>query len=307
MGRPGALFNSRENSPCDNKPHPIGDPHMNDQPQNSAIRSEPGVPLIRNINWPGARALYLKEVRRFMKVQLQTVWAPAINVLLFLVVFIIALGGSGRMVGLNGTQVHFADFIAPGLIIMGMINASFANASFSLMVGKVQGTLVDYLMPPISVGEMLFALVAASMTRAAMVGCALWLAMALWPGVHVTPVHIWAVLWFALLGTCFIAFLGVITSIWADKFDQGAAVTNFIIGPLALLSGTFYSIDRLPPLFQAISHANPFFYIISGFRFGFVAAADTNVLVGSSVLLVLNILLAGLCYGLLKRGWKIKP
>lgn len=267
---------------------------------------EPGVAVIRNVNWAGTWALYRKEVRRFMKVQLQTVWAPAVTTLLFLVIFIVALGGSGRTVGLRGEAVPFADFVAPGLIIMGMINACFANASFSLMVGKVQGTLVDYLMPPISVGELLFALVASSMTRGLLVGLALWLAMALWPGVDVTPAHPWAVLWFGVLGIGFIAFLGVLTSIWADKFDHGAAITNFVIGPLALLSGTFYSIDRLPPFFQGISHANPFFYIISGFRYGFVSAADTNVMIGSIVLLALNLLFGALCYGLLRRGWRIK-
>lgn len=283
---------------------------MNDQSKialsTPAPFAEPGVPQIRNVNWPGTWALYRKEVRRFMKVQLQTVWAPAITTLLFLVIFIVALGGSGRTVLLRGVNVPFADFVAPGLIIMGMINACFANASFSLMVGKVQGTLVDYLMPPISVGELLFALVASSVTRAMFVGIAMWLAIAAWPGVHVTPAHLWAVLWFGLLGTSFIAFLGVLTSIWAEKFDHGAAVTNFVIGPLALLSGTFYSIDRLPSFFQGISHANPFFYIISGFRYGFVAAADTNVPVGSIVLLALNIVLGTLCYVLLRKGWKIK-
>lgn len=282
---------------------------MNDQPQITVREStfaEPGVPQIRNVNWAGTWALYMKEVRRFMKVQLQTVWGPAITTLMFLIIFIVALGGAGRTVALHGVAVPFGDFIAPGLIIMGMINACFANSSFSLMVGKVQGTLIDYLMPPISVGELLFALVASSITRAIFVGIALWLAMAAWPGVHVTPAHMWAVVWFGLLGTSFIAFLGVLTSIWAEKFDHGAAVTNFIIGPLALLSGTFYSIDRLPPVFQAISHANPFFYIISGFRYGFVAAADTNVVVGSSVLLILDLAVGGLCYVLLRRGWKIK-
>ncbi|KFL48458.1 ABC-type transport system permease component [Sphingobium sp. ba1] len=262
--------------------------------------------MIRNINWAGTWALYRKEVHRFLKVQLQTVWAPAITTLMFLVIFIVALGGSGRTVGLRGEAVPFADFIAPGLIVMGMINACFANASFALMVGKVQGTLVDYLMPPISVGELLFALAGSSVTRAVFVGCALWAAMALWPGVHVTPAHLWAVVWFGLLGTSFVAFLGVLTSIWAEKFDHGAAITNFVIGPLALLSGTFYSIDRLPPFFQAISHANPFFYIISGFRYGFVAAADTDIVVGSIVLLTLNLIFGGLCYALLRRGWKIK-
>ncbi len=285
---------------------------MNDQPKIAAPAAvaapfpEPGVLVIRNVNIAGTWALYAKEVRRFMKVQLQTVWAPAITTLLFLVIFILALGGAGRVVNLRGQDVPFADFVAPGLIAMGMINACFANASFALMVGKVQGTLVDYLMPPISVGELLFALVASSVTRAFLVGLALWLAMALWPSVHVTPAHGWAVAWFGLLGISFIAFLGVLTSIWADKFDHGAAVTNFVIGPLALLSGTFYSIDRLPPFFQAVSHFNPFFYIISGFRYGFVAAADTDIMIGSAVLLALNLLLGGLCYGLLKRGWKIK-
>lgn len=291
---------------------PIVDPTMNDQPQiapakaASAPFAEPGVPQIRAINWAGTIALYRKEVRRFMKVQLQTIWGPAITTLMFLIIFIVALGGSGRTVALRGEAVPFADFIAPGLIVMGMINACFANASFSLMVGKVQGTLIDYLMPPISVGELLFALVASSVTRGVLVGFALWLAMLAWPGVHVTPAHLWAVLWFGLLGISFIAFLGVLTSIWAEKFDHGAAVTNFIIGPLALLSGTFYSIDRLPPLFQGISHANPFFYIISGFRYGFIAAADTNIMTGSIVLLLLNLLLGALCYTLLRRGWKIK-
>jgi ABC-2 type transport system permease protein len=282
---------------------------MNDQPQNAADPAvptrfaEPGVPVIRNVNWAGTWALYSKEVRRFMKVQLQTVWAPAIQTLLFLVIFSVALGGANRMV----LGVPFADFIAPGLIVgTGMLQASFQNSSFSLLVGKVQGTLIDYLMPPISTGEMLFALVAASVTRACIVGFALWLAMALWPGVHVTPVHLWAIIWFGIGGSTLIAFVGVLTSIWADKFDHAASITNFVIAPLSLLSGTFYAIDRLSPLFQTISHANPFFYIISGFRYGFLSAADTNVPTGAVVLLVLNILLGTVTYALLRVGWKLK-
>lgn len=267
------------------------------------IRHEPGEVVIRNVNWPGTRALYLKEVRRFMKVQLQTVWAPAITTLLFLVIFTVALGRQGRMV----LGVPFADFIAPGLIVStGMLQSSFANSSFSLLVGKIQGTLVDYLMPPISTGEMLFALVAASVTRACMVGAAVWLGMALWPGVHVTPVHLWAVVWFGLLGSALLAFIGVLTSVWAEKFDHAAAVTNFVIAPLTLLSGTFYAIDRLSPLFRAISHANPFFYIISGFRYGFLSAADTDVVLGSIVILALNLILGSICYAVLRAGWKIK-
>jgi ABC-2 type transport system permease protein len=130
--------------------------------------------------------------------------------------------------------------------------------------------------------------------------------MALWPGVHVVPVHLWAVVWFGMMGAALTALIGVLTSIWAEKFDHAAAITNFVIGPMTLLSGTFYSIDRLSPLFQAISHANPFFYAISGFRYGFLSAADTDVLRGSIVLLVLNLALGWICYALLRKGWKLK-
>lgn len=281
---------------------------MNDQSQFTSSASlapafhEPGELVIRNVNWAGTRALFAKEVRRFMKVQLQTIWAPAVTTLLFLVIFTIALGGANRQV----LGVPFADFIAPGLMIMGMMNNAFANSSFSLLAGKMQGTLIDYLMPPLSNSELLLALVGAAITRAVCVGLALWGAMALWPGVHVTPAHPWAIIWFGLMGSALTAFMGVLTSIWAEKFDHAAAISNFIIGPMTLLSGTFYSIDRLAPAFQAISHANPFFYAISGFRYGFVAAADGDVVVGSVVLLTLNVALGVLCYTLLRRGWKIK-
>lgn len=270
-----------------------------------AIANPPGVAVIRNINWGGLRTLYIKEVRRFFKVQLQTIWAPAITTLLFLVIFTVATGGK-RPVLVGGVEVAFADFIAPGLIMMGMLQNAFANASFSLLVGKIQGTIVDYLMPPLSTGELLAALVAGAVTRAVFVGGAVFLAMRFWPGVHVAPVHPFAILWFGLLGSAFLALLGVLTSIWAEKFDHAAAVTNFVVAPLALLSGTFYSIDKLAPAFQVFSHANPFFYIISGFRYGFLATADSPVLFGGILILVLDIAVAGLCYALLRSGWKLK-
>lgn len=238
-----------------------------------------------------------------MKVQLQTIWAPAITTLLYLIIFTVALGGDRRMI----LNVPFADFIAPGLIMMGMIQNAFANASFGMLVGKIQGTIVDYLMPPISTAELLFAQVAAAMTRAAFVGTAIGIAIAFWPGVHLMPLHIGMVFAFWALGTMFVSFLGVLTSIWAEKFDHAAAITNFVIAPLSLLSGTFYSVDRLDPLFQAISHANPFFYAISGFRYGFLSVADTEVTRGLVVLAVLNLVLGLGCYRLLKSGWKIRP
>jgi len=274
---------------------------MSQQPSNW-VRTDPGVPVIKSVNWGGLKTLYLKEVRRFFKVQLQTIWAPAITTLLFLVIFSVALGRADRTV----MGFSFADFIAPGLIIMGMIQNAFANSSFSLLVGKIQGNIVDYLMPPLSTGELIAGLVGASVTRAILVGFAVWLAMLLYPGVHVTPRVGWAILWFGLFGSMMLGFLGLLTSIWAEKFDHAAAVTNFVVAPLSLLSGTFYSIESLSPAFQAVSHANPFFYVISGFRYGFLGVADSPVYFGALLILGINLLLGGICYVLLQKGWKVK-
>jgi ABC-2 type transport system permease protein len=224
---------------------------------------------------------------------------------MLMVVFTTALGSRGA-VHVGGAQVPFPVFIAPGLIVMGMLNNAFANSSFSLLVGKIQGTIVDYLMPPLSTSEMLGAIVAGAVTRAFMVGGAVWLAMFVYLGAEAVPHHLWAVLWFGLLGSVLLACLGVLTSIWAEKFDHAAAVTNFVVAPLALLSGTFYSVERLAPAFQAVSHANPFFYIISGFRYGFIGVADSPILIGSLAILGLDVVLGLVCYTLLRRGWKIK-
>ncbi len=273
------------------KPQP---PHWTQQP--------PGEPVLSGVNWGGLKTLYIKEVRRFFKVQMQTVWAPAITTLLYLAIFSIALGRSGRTV----MGVGFADFLAPGLIVMAMIQNAFANSSFSLLVGKIQGNIVDYLMPPLSTGELMAGLIGAAVTRAFFVGLAVWLAMLLWPGVSVNVIHLAWVLWFGLMGSLMLAFLGLLTSIWADKFDHAAAVTNFVVTPLSLLSGTFYSIEQLAPAFRAVSHANPFFYVISGFRYGFLGSSDSPIWFGAIALLALNVALWALCFALLKSGWKIK-
>ncbi|WP_286133065.1 ABC transporter permease [Acidovorax delafieldii] len=264
--------------------------------------AEPGTVRISAINWGGLKALYMKEVRRFFKVQLQTIWAPAITTMLYLVIFTVALGRSGRMV----LDVPFGDFLAPGLIVMAMMQNSFANSSFSLLVGKIQGTIIDYLMPPLSELEVLVSLVIAAVTRAFLVGGAVWLAMLLWPDIHVMPQHLWAILWFGLMGAVMLAFMGVLTSIWAEKFDHAAAITNFVVAPLALLSGTFYSVDAMAPTFRALSHANPFFYVISGFRYGFISSTDSPLLAGSLLLLAINAALGIGCYALLRSGWKLR-
>ena len=264
------------------------------------------MPVIRNVNLGGLKTLYLKEVRRFFKVQLQTVWAPAITTLLFLVIFTVALGGTGGR-GREVMGVPFADFIAPGLIVMGMIQNAFANSSFSLLVGKIQGNIVDYLMPPLSTGELIAGIIGAAVTRAVLVGFAVWLAMLLWPGVRNVPAHPWAVVWFGLMGATMLAFMGLLTSIWADKFDHAASVTNFLVAPLSLLSGTFYAVDQLSPLFRAISHANPFFYIISGFRYGFLGITDSPIVFGALLLHAINVALGALTHAALRSRWKPKP
>lgn len=267
----------------------------------------PGQPLFHGVNRLGLWTLYMKEVRRFFKVQTQTIWAPAVTTMLYLMIFTLALGGGGRVV----LGVPFASFVAPGLIAMGMINNAFANSSFGLLVGKIQGTIVDYLMPPITEGELLAALVLAAVTRAVLVGLAVYAAMLLWPGIDLTIHHPWAVVWFGLMGAVLLALVGVLTSLWAEKFDHNAAVTNFVITPLSMLSGTFYVIDRLAPAFQAVSRANPIFYVISGFRFGFLGQSDIGdsnvaVLNGAIGLGVLNLVLAVATYMLLRSGWKLK-
>ena len=274
---------------------------MSDQPKKYVI-PVPGVPVIPFFNWGGMRALYLKEVKRFFKVHLQTIWGPAFTTLLYLVIFSVALGRDGREV-----MGHpFATFVAPGLIVMGMMNAAFANSSFSLLAGKMQGTIIDYLMPPLSTGEMMAALVGASVTRALLVGLVLWLAMLFWPGVDVIPVHPFYVIWFGLMGSLLLTLIGLLTSIWADKFDHNAMIQNFVVGPLSLLSGTFYSIENLHGAVRAFSHANPFFYAISGFRYGFLGTTDSPIMVGALGLLLLNVILVAINYAVLARGWKIK-
>lgn len=291
---------------------------MSSQPENSAPVSassnkatmaafpERGVPQIGRINRRGLWTLYMKEVRRFFKVQTQTIWAPALTTLLFLVIFTVAFGRSEREI----LGVNFATFVAPGLIAMGMMNNAFANSSFGLLVGKLQGTIVDYLMPPLSEAEIMLAIVGAAMTRAVLVGGAVALAMAFYPGVELAVRHPWAIVWFGLMGALLLSFAGLITSMWADKFDHNAAVTNFVIAPLTLLSGTFYTIQNLAPLFQAVSRANPFFYVISGFRYGFLGESDIGgaqaVAWAAFGLLVFNAALGYLSYRLLKSGWKIR-
>ncbi|RMF09449.1 MAG: multidrug ABC transporter permease [Alphaproteobacteria bacterium] len=256
---------------------------------------------IGRVNWGGLYTLYLKEVWRFFKVITQTVVAPAVTTLLFMAIFTLALGGQGR--GVAG--IPFEMFLAPGLIVMAILQNAFANTSSSIMIAKVQGNIVDVLMPPLSAGELTFAYTMGGVTRGLLVGVVVGVAMLLFTPIHVE--HWWAVLYFSLNAALMLSLLGILTGIWAEKFDHTAAVTNFVVTPLSFLSGTFYSIDRLPGVWRDVSQFNPFFYMIDGVRYGFIGRADGSIATGVAVLAALNVALWVLCHALFKSGYKLRP
>ncbi|MFQ5561935.1 MAG: ABC transporter permease [Parvularculaceae bacterium] len=280
--------------------------------EKTVVTGAPGVPApyafgerrFGAVNWLGLWTLYVKEVRRFLKVAFQTIIAPVISTLLFLVVFMQAFGAARGDVG----GVPYIVFLAPGLIMMAILTNAFANSSSSLMISKVQGSIVDVLMPPLSPSEMAVAFVAGAATRGLLVGLVTALTSAGFMAFS-DPMGLavpWAAAYFALAAAFMFGMLGVLGGVWAEKFDQLAAVTNFIITPLTFLSGTFYAISRLPEPFLTFSHFNPVFYLIDGFRYGFTGAAEASVLTGVLVTLGVNTVLAVWCYGLIKSGYKLK-
>jgi ABC-2 type transport system permease protein len=253
------------------------------------------------INLRGLWTLYLKEVKRFLSVFTQTILAPMVTSLLFLAIFTLALGRGNVMYG----DVPYAAFLAPGLIMMQMLQNSFANCSSSLLISKVQGNIVDILMPPLSPGELTLGLAAGGVTRGLLVGLVTALAMSLF-----VPVKLevpWAILFFGFNASLMLTLLGLFGGIWAEKFDHMAAVTNFVIVPLSFLSGTFYSIERLPENWLFVAHLNPFFYLIDGFRYGFLGKNDSDLLVGALTVLGVNLLLWLLVHRMIKVGYKLKP
>ena len=252
------------------------------------------------VNWVGLWTLYMREVRRFWKVVFQTVGAPVVTTLLFLAIFSLALGGLRPDIG--GTP--FTSYLAPGLVIMAMLQNAFANTSSSLLIGKVQGNVVDILMPPLSAGELTTAIALGGLTRGLVVGVFTFLGMTFF--VDFTLSNIWAVLYFAVSGSLLMSFMGMLVGIWAEKFDHMQAITNFIITPLTFLSGTFYSVEQLPEPAQVFSSFNPFFYMIDGFRYGFIGQPEGNLEVGVLLLAVLNIILWVSCYLMFDRGYRIK-
>lgn len=252
------------------------------------------------VNWIGLFTLYRKEVRRFWAVATQTILAPMVTTLLFLAVFVLALGHSVELVG----GVPYMEFLAPGLVMMAMTQNAFANTSSSLLIAKIQGNIVDLLMPPLSPLETTLGLALGGLTRGLVVG--LTTAVAIWLFVPLHIAHPAYLIFHAVMASLMLAQLGILAGIYAEKFDHMAAVTNFIVTPLAFLSGAFYSTERLPELGRLLAHFNPFFYMIDGFRFGFIGHADGSLGAGLIILAGANAALLVANYLSFKRGRRLK-
>jgi ABC-2 type transport system permease protein len=251
------------------------------------------------VNWEGVKTLYLREVRRFMKVGMQTVASPVVTVLLYMMVFVVAMKGRG---GAQGAS--YPVFVAPGLIMMSILNNAFANSSSSLIQAKIMGTSPDFLTPPLSAFELCAGFSLGAATRGVFVG--LVTAAAAWPFAHFGLAHLWAVVYFGLVASLLMGVVGVLTGLWAEKFDHLATVTNFVVMPLTFISGTFYSTLALPEPFRTMTRFNPVFYLIDGFRYGFLGRADGDVTVGVLYSGALTLALAALAFALFRSGWRLK-
>ena len=248
----------------------------------------------------GFRTLFYKEILRFWKVATQTIAAPVVSAMLYLLIFGHVLDGRVEM--LDG--VSYTSFLIPGLVMMSVLQNAFANSSSSLIQSKITGNLVFILLPPLSHVEILSAYVTASVVRGLAVGLGVFVITAWFAHLSfVAPLWIVA---FALLGAGILGTLGVIAGIWAEKFDQLAAFQNFLITPATFLAGVFYSIKKLPPFWLAVSHFNPFFYMIDGFRYGFFGQSDVSPWTSLAIVAVFFVALAAIAINLLRRGYKLR-
>jgi ABC-2 type transport system permease protein len=248
----------------------------------------------------GFRTLLYKEVLRFWKVAFQTVMAPVLSALLFLLVFAHAL--AGRVEVFPG--VGYTQFLVPGLAMMSMLQNAFANSSSSLIQSKITGNIVFLLLAPLTAGEIFAAYLIAAIVRAVVVGLGVFAAV-----VWIVPLPLAHPLWafaFAVVGSAILGALGIIAGIWAEKFDQLAAFQNFLVTPLTFLSGVFYSITSLPPAWQAVSLANPFFYAIDGFRYGFFGQSDVAPAASLAIATAAAAALSWAALRMLASGYKLR-
>ena len=251
------------------------------------------------VNWVGLQTLIQREIKRFMKVGAQTVFAPLVQTLLFMAVF-----GFVRSGDWPGTTRHYVDGLAAGLVMMSILSNAFQNSSSSIVIAKVQGNAVDFLMPPLSALELTIAFIVGAAARGLLVGVVSLIAIA-WMA-NVVPEYPLVALYYALVASMIFGAIGLIGGVWADKFDHLAAVTNFIIVPLTFLSGTFYSTAVLPEPIRSISHYNPVFSLIDGFRYGFIGHADAPLWRGALTTGVLALALCWACWAMIKSGYRLR-
>jgi len=253
-----------------------------------------------SFNWLGTWTLFQRESRRFLRVKMQTIVAPALTAILYLIVFRYAMGE--RQV--PGLDVDYFSFLIPGLLMMTMLQNAFANTSSSMIVGKVMNVHVFLLMSPISGVEAILAFLTAAVLRAVIVGSVL--LMVLMPFSDLAIAHVWMILFYGICGSLIMGSLGLIGGMWSKTFDDMAMVNNFVIMPLTFLSGVFYSVTQLPPFWQAVNAWNPFFYLIDGFRHGFIATGDTNPVHAVGIVLFVTCIVVFAAWYLWHRGWKLK-
>lgn len=275
---------------------------MTDTPQ---TLSTPKPRTYGAVNWLGLWTLYKREVGRFLKVWMQTLFAPVVTTLLFMTVFKLAFGNRGELTG-DFAGLNYNDFLAPGLIVMSVLQNAFQNSSSSLTIAKVQGSQVDFLMPPLSPLELTTGFIFGAVTRGLMVGLISAVAIHYTGLADLSVAHWGPIIYFALMAAIFLAALGVMAGVWADKFDHLAAVTNFVIVPLTFLSGTFYDINVLVEPFQTLAHFDPIFFLIDGFRFGFVEAANSDLMLGAVVSAGSALAASFGVWWMLKSGYKLK-
>jgi len=274
---------------------------MRDMPAESTFASAPPEPrTYRGVNWAGLLALYKREVLRFWKVGMQTLTAPVVTALLYMMVFVVAVGGVRPSVD----GVPYGAFIAPGLIMMQVLNNAFSNSSSSILQAKMNGLIGDFLTPPLSPGELVAGFALGAMTRGIAVGAIS--AAAVLPFTHVEVNHLWAVVYFGLGASLIMGLLGILGAIWSEKVDHIAAVSNLIVMPMTFLSGTFYLVSRLPEPFRTASQYNPFFYLIAGFRYGFTGRMDGSLAVGVALTGVLSAALWAACWRVFASGYRLK-
>jgi ABC-2 type transport system permease protein len=274
--------------------------HMEAMRDMPALAHPPAPRDYNGVNWEGLRTLYVREVTRFWKVGAQTLAAPVVTALLYMLVFVVAVRGAAPPI----EGVRFATFVAPGLIMMQILSNAFANSSSSLLQAKMNGLISDFITPPLSPMEQVAGFALGAATRGVLVGTVTLLAVL--PFAHLTVAHVWAIAYFGVGAAVTMGLLGLMAAIWSVKFDHIAAVSNFIIMPMTFLSGTFYLVSRLPEPFRTASRFNPFFYMISGFRYGFIGQMDGSLLVGVLTTAAMTVVLTLICLWMFATGYRLK-